>query len=227
MHGARAASRGWEPRRGPHPGPAGPFRGAGALGRGSRTGAVLRACSLCPARVLAWALGWEPFAPQCPATSMWLSPNRDSVKVCPVNVNEHVGMTKGVEARAMLAEDLPREEVSRTSAGARPLTPMACYPQLVSRGLTAQCARQRRPKTGQKPGPTEQRTLCQAAGSRPKTRATRPLPASGFISSPASRPTPASPWQAEGLRACQASLQAPSRGSRLPPAALRLLGSVR
>lgn len=163
----------------------------------------------------------------CPATSMWLSPNRDSVKVCPVNVNEHVGMTKGAEARATLAEDLPREEVSRTSAGARPLTPMACYPQLVSRGLTAQCARQRRPKTGQKPGPTEQRTLCQAAGSRPKTRATRPLPASGFISSPASRPTPASPWQAEGLRVCQASLQAPSRGSRLPPAALRLLGSVR
>lgn len=97
------ASRGWAPRRGPRPDPAGPFSGVPVLwAGGSRTGAVLRACSLCLARALAWA-------PQCPATSMWPSPRRDSAKVCPVNVREPAGVTKGAEAWAALAEDLHGE----------------------------------------------------------------------------------------------------------------------
>lgn len=145
------------------------------MGVGSSTGAVLRACSLCPARALAWA-------PQCPATSMWPSPRRDSAKVCPVNVREPAGVTKGAEAWAALAEDLHGEGARQDLGwGPTPATDGMLPPTRVP-GADGPARQAEVPGTGQKPGSTEPRTLCQAAGSRPKTRATRPLPVSRFIS---------------------------------------------
>lgn len=163
--------------RGPHPDPAGPFRAMLVLWAGGPARAPCSWPALCAqcVCVLAWA-------PQCPATSMWPSPSRDSAKVCPANVTEPAGVTKGAEAWAALAEDLHREGARQDlSLGPTPDADGA-LPPTRGPGADSPACQAKVPGTGQKPGSAEPRSLCQAAGSGPQTRATRPLPVSCFIS---------------------------------------------